>query len=145
MTTIRSLTLAAAVALAASGCGDKTCNDATPPVKQVPAACTAIVGQPLPVPINTCPKCDQGTPTCDVRSNGAGRFTLEPVSQVCDPNSSCPIPNLTSCAALATNCTLTAALTAGLDPAQSYFLDIVTEAGVVTKPLSVGSSATCTF
>jgi hypothetical protein len=66
---------------------------------------------------------------------------------VCDPNSSCPIPNPTSCSALATSCTLSAALTGGLNPGDPYFLDIVTETGVETKPLTVvaaGGTPSCT-
>jgi hypothetical protein len=136
-----SLALSAALALAVAGCGSSnTCTDATPPVANTPSACTAVQGVALTVPINTCPRCDQSTPTCDVRAAGGGRFTLEPVSQVCDPNSSCPIPDPKTCAALATNCTLSSALTSGLAPGTSYFLDIVTEAGVDTKPLTVVAS-----
>jgi hypothetical protein len=142
MTTARTATLALAAALgvAASGCNGK-CNDATPPVASTPSTCTAVAGQDLTVPLHTCPRCDQETPTCDVRATGSGRFTLEPVSQVCDPKS-CPIPNLDSCAALATNCVLTAAMTIGLTPGDPASLDIVTEAGVVTKPLVIASSGT---
>lgn len=149
MTTTRILTLVAAVtaALATTGCPGKTCNDATPPVKQTPAACTAVTGTALTVPLRTCPRCDQAEPTCDVRASGAGRFSLEPVSQVCDPSSSCPIPNLSSCSALATNCVLTAAMTAGLTAGSTYYLDIITETGVETKPLTVASAGSpdCTY
>lgn len=146
MTTTRSLTLAlaAAAAVAAAGCGDQTkCNDATPPVKAVPTTCVAVVGQALTVPINTCPKCDQGTPTCDVRqSQDLSRFTVEPVSQVCDPNSSCPIPDIPSCPAAPAGCVLTGAMTATLNPASTYFIDIVTDTGAVTRSLTVASSGT---
>jgi hypothetical protein len=134
MKTTRSivLTLAAlTVAVAASGCGSKNCGDATPPVKTIPATCVATVGQPLTVPVNTCPKCDQEAPTCDVRDNGGGNFTLEPVSQVCDPQS-CPIPNLSSCSALPTSCVLPASMTAGLSTSSTYHLNITTETGAVT-------------
>jgi hypothetical protein len=148
MTTTRSLALALAVAAFAAGCGDnKNCSDATPPVKNTPASCTAVVGSPLNVPINTCPRCDQATPTCDVHSPGGGAFTLEPVSQVCDPNSSCPIPDIPSCAAAPVQCTLSAALTQTLDPNQSYTLNIVNEnGGVIARPLTVvaSGSAGCT-
>jgi hypothetical protein len=142
MTMTRSLTLAAAVAAAAvlaTGCGSKNCGDATPPVKTIPAACVATVGQPLAVPVNTCPKCDQETPTCDVRDVGGGVFTLEPVSQVCDPKS-CPIPNLQSCAALPTSCVLPASMTAGLNTTSTYHLNIVTETGQVTRDFTVVAS-----
>ena len=143
-----SLALSSALVIAVAGCGsNQSCSDATPVVANTPASCTAVQGAPLTVPLNTCPRCDQSTPTCDVRASGGSRFTLEPVSQVCDPNASCPIPNPTSCAALATNCTLSAALTGGLTPGTPYFLDIVTETGVDTKPLAVvasGGSGGCT-
>lgn len=143
MTPIRSLTLvlAGAAVLAASGCNNN-CNDATPPVKQVPTSCTAVAGQALPVPVNTCPKCDQEPPACDVRAAGGGRFTLEPLSQVCDPQS-CPIPDLNSCAASPLQCVLPATMLASLDtsPSQIYHLDIVTENGqVATRDFTFASS-----
>lgn len=137
----RTLTLAVAAALAfgagltLQGCG-KNCNDATPPVKTIPTSCVAAVGSPLTVPVNTCPKCDQGTPACDVRDAGGGNFTVEPVSQVCDPQS-CPIPDLASCSAQPTDCVLPAAMTAGLSTSSTYHLNIVTETGQVTRDFTV--------
>lgn len=141
MTTTRSylLALAAVLAVAASGCGDKSCGDATPPVKTIPASCVATVGQPLTVPINTCPKCDQEAPTCDVRDVGGGRFTVEPTSQVCDPKS-CPIPNLSSCAAQPTSCVLPGSMTAALSPDQRYYLDIVSDTGQATRDFTAVAS-----
>jgi hypothetical protein len=113
MTTIRSLTLAAAVAtaLAAAGCGSKSCNDQTPPVTQVPtASCAAQTGAQVTVPMHVCPKCDQATPTCLVHAENAaaGLITLEPVSEVCDPNSSCPLVDPNSCPFATLNCQFTA-------------------------------------
>jgi hypothetical protein len=147
-----SLALPAALAVAVAGCGNsKSCTDATPPVAKTPAACTVVQGSALTVPVNTCPRCDQSTPVCDVRAIGGGVFSLEPISQVCDPNSSCPIPNPDTCAALATGCTLSAAMTAPLDPTQPYHLEVQTETGVVGVPLTVLASGStppttpCTF
>lgn len=146
MTTNRTLTVVAAFALALAGCGSKNCNDATPPVKQVPTACTAVVGQNLSVPVDTCPKCDQAAPTCDVRivtGAGATAFTLEPLSQVCDPTS-CPFP-ASSCPIAPVGCVITAQMLAGLDPTGSYQLNIVTDSGqVVTRNLTFGSTSECT-
>jgi hypothetical protein len=142
-TWIRSapLALSSALALAVAGCGStNSCTDATPPVANAPASCTVVQGSAVTVPVHTCPRCDQSTPTCDVRAVGGGVFTLEPISQVCDPNSSCPIPNLSTCAALSTGCTLSGAMTGPLDPAQVYHLDVQTETGVVDVPLTVLAS-----
>lgn len=109
MTTNRALTLAAALAavLTATGCPGKNCNDATPPVSGVPTSCSAAAGTQVTVPIRVCPKCDQATPTCLVHAENAagGRVTLEPVSEVCDPNSSCPIQG--TCLTAPLNCTFT--------------------------------------
>jgi hypothetical protein len=143
---IATLAAAAALAAAASGCGQK-CNDQTPPVAAAPN-CTAIAGAVVPVPIRVCPRCDQGTPSCDVRYNsGSGRFTLEPLAEVCDPNSSCPIVNPSSCPFAPVTCTLTAPA----DSTQAYYLDVITPDGVLTKNLTVLAAGSpppaqaCTF
>jgi hypothetical protein len=108
MTTTRSLTLvfAAAAAVSAAGCGSK-CHDSTPAVSAAPTACTAPAGAPVTVPVHVCPSCDQSMPTCDVRSQG-GTFVLEPVSQVCDQNPSCPIVDPSSCPFQTMDCQFTA-------------------------------------
>lgn len=141
----RSLTLAAAFALglgiAAAGCGNK-CNDQTPPVAGAPN-CQAVAGSPVTVPLRVCPKCDQGTPECLVHLDNVaqGQITLEPVAEVCDPNSSCPIIDPASCQFAPVSCTFTA------PAAGSYNVVVVTPEGPDNRTLTVAAagSSSCTF
>ena len=132
----RSLAIAAALAVAvlAAGCGNK-CNDQTPPVSAVPASCTAVAGSQVSMPVHVCPKCDQGTPTCDAHPLNGGQIVLEPVSEVCDPNSSCPLVDPASCPFATMSCTFTA-------PANpdTYQLVVVTPEGQITRTLTVVAS-----
>lgn len=115
MTTTRALTLAFAFAavLTFTGCPSKNCSDASPPVSQVPAGCTAPTGSKVTVQVRACPKCDQSIPTCLVHAEniGGGSVLLEPVSEVCDPNSGCPISG--TCMTNPLTCTFTAPATPG--------------------------------
>lgn len=138
MTTTRSLTLvlAAAAAVAAAGCGS-TCHDSTPAVSAVPSSCTAPAGAPVTVPVHVCPSCDQSMPTCDVRFQG-GTFVLEPVSQVCDQNPSCPIVDPSSCPFQTMDCQFTAP-TPGGGPS-SFPVVVVTSGPQVQFTLTVSGS-----
>ncbi len=146
MTMTRKLTLAAAfvAALAVAGCGSsKNCNDAATAVSQAPSSCSAPVGSQVTVPLHVCPRCDQGTPTCDVRVQ-AGTIYVEPVAEVCDPNSSCPIVNPASCPFAALNCTFTAPAP---DASNTFTVVVVTPDSQLTFPLTVtnGGAGTCTL
>lgn len=139
MTTTRVLTLAAAAAavLATTGCPGKNCNDQTPPVSQVPSGtCSVQAGATVTVPMHVCPKCDQGTPTCMVHTENAagGVITLEPVAEVCDPNSSCPLVDPASCPFATLNCQFTA-------PASSVTISVVTPGNPETFQLAVTSGS----
>lgn len=133
-TRIATLAVAAALAATAAGCGDK-CNEQTPPVSQVPPGCTANAGAAIQVGIHVCPKCDQGVPTCVVRAENAagGQILLEPVSEVCDPQS-CPLPNLNTCPFATMNCAIP-----GL-PAGAYTLVVNTPGAPENIPLTVVAS-----
>jgi hypothetical protein len=143
MNMTRALTLAAAVAavLTATGCPGKNCNDATPPVGTLntSASCTAQPGAPVTVKFHVCQKCDQATPTCIVHAEnaGQGQIVLEPVSEVCDPNSSCPIIDPASCSIPTLDCKFTA-------PANNARVTIVTPTGQETFPLVVSATGTGT-
>ena len=113
---------AAALALAAAGCGDK-CNDQTPPVKAVPD-CEVVEGTAVTVPVQVCPRCDQASPRCIVHVD-ATQIQLEPLSEVCDPSSSCPIVDPVSCQFAPLSCTFTAP-PASADP---YQIVVVTPDG----------------
>jgi hypothetical protein len=112
MTTTRALTLAFAFAavLTFTGCPSKNCSDANPAVSAVPTGCSAEAGAQVTVPVRVCPRCDQAAPTCQVSTSGiaAGAVTVEPVSEVCDPSSSCDI--VPSCLTNALECTFTASM-----------------------------------
>jgi len=130
-----SLALSAALALAVAGCGsNNTCVDATPPVSAVPGACSAQSGAAVTVPVHVCPKCDQSMPTCVVHPENGGQILVEPVSQVCDPNSSCPIVDPASCPFATLNCQLTA------PPAGSYTILVNTPENPDTIPFTVTSA-----
>jgi hypothetical protein len=132
----RTLVLAAAsaLALAAAGCGDNKCKDETPAVSQVPASCTAVAGSTVTMPVHVCPKCDQGTPTCDAHPLNGGQIVLEPISQVCDPNSSCPLVDPASCPFATMSCSFPAPAVG------SYNLVVVTPEGTIQRPLTVVAS-----
>lgn len=142
----RTLVLAAAFALAlalvAAGCGDNKCNDETPAVSQVPASCTAVAGSTVTMPVHVCPKCDQGTPTCDAHPLNGGQIVLEPISQVCDPNSSCPLVDPESCPFATMSCSFPAPATPN-----NYQLVIVTPEGTIQRTLTVvaSGSTSCGF
>lgn len=116
MTRTRTLSLAAAAALAFAagiamqGCG-KSCGDQTPTVGVVnnAASCSAPAGALVTVSFHVCPKCDQGTPSCIVHADNAaaGQITLEPVAEVCDPQS-CPLVDANTCLLPTLDCQFTA-------------------------------------
>jgi hypothetical protein len=126
----------ATVSLLAAGCGGSSstsCSDQTPPVSAAPASCTALTGTKVTVPVRVCPRCDQATPTCLVHTENvsSGQITLEPVSQVCDPSTSCPPVDPASCSFQALACEFTA-------PAPgSYQLIVATPANPLATPLNV--------
>jgi hypothetical protein len=123
---------AAALAVLATGCPGKNCGDQTPPVSQAPASCSAQAGAQVTVPLHVCPKCDQASPTCLVRTDVAGGvITLEPVSEVCDPSSSCPLVDPASCPFATLNCAFTA------PPASGYSVTVVTPSAPIQFPLTV--------
>lgn len=141
----RSLMLAAlalALGVAAAGCG-KTCNDQTPTVSGA-QNCQAVAGSPVTMQLHVCPKCDQGTPECLVHLDnvGSGQISLEPVAEVCDPNSSCPLVDPASCPFAALNCTFTAPATPG-----PYTVVVVTPEGPDQRTLTVvaSGSTSCGF
>ena len=136
-----SLAAAAGLALAAAGCGS-TCSDQTPPLKSAPS-CEVLVSSQITVPLNVCPRCDQAAPRCLVHldQESLGQITLEPVSEVCDPSTSCPTVDPTTCPATPLGCTFTAPGS----PA-TYQLIVATPAGVEQRTLTViasGSPAGC--
>jgi hypothetical protein len=128
---------AGALALVAAGCGQK-CSDQTPPLKAAPS-CEVLASAPVTVPLAVCPRCDQGSPRCLVHLEQAsqGQITLEPVSEVCDPSSSCPTVDPTSCPATPLACSFTAPAA----PA-SYQLIVATPSGVEERTLTVIASGT---
>jgi hypothetical protein len=135
---VLGLAAAATLAVVATGCPGKNCGDETPPVSQAPASCSAQAGAQVTVPLHVCPKCDQATPTCLVRMDAAGGvITLEPVSEVCDPSSSCPIVDPSSCPFATLDCSFTAPAAAG------YSVTVVTPSAPIQFPLTVsgGGSA----
>lgn len=113
--TIRNATLAAALALAlaATGCGEK-CNDEIPITTDMQESCTAVAGQPVTVQLRACPRCDQGTPRCEVRMEHVGSqqdpgyIQLEPLSEVCEPTSGCPLVDPATCPFEPVSCTFVA-------------------------------------
>lgn len=115
MTTTRALTLAlaAAAVITTTGCPSKNCSDASPQVSAAPTACTASTGSKVTVPVRVCPKCDQSTPTCVVHADNiaAGSVLIEPITEVCDPNSGCPING--TCLTNPLSCSFTAPAAAG--------------------------------
>ncbi len=142
---MRTRTAAFAVTAAAlgilAGCGDNKCNDQTPPISAVPS-CTAGAETQVSVPINVCPRCDQGPTTCTVdlasaNPMGGNAIELVPLSPVCEANSSCPIVDPASCPAAAVNCTFTTPATLG-----SYTLVVITPEGtqVPNKTFNVAAS-----
>ncbi len=145
MTMTRALPLAAAVAavLTATGCPGKNCNDATPPVGTLntSGSCTAQPGAPVTVKFHVCPKCDQAAPTCIVHAENAaaGQITLEPVAEVCDPNSSCPIITAPSCTLPTLDCSFTAPTSTG-----NVNVTIVTPTGQESFQLAVSATGTGT-
>jgi len=142
---IRTATLAAALGLVVAGCGDNpTCNDQTPPISGVPS-CEAVAGTSVTVPLRVCPRCDQSAPRCAVHMENVGSFAiqLEPLSEVCEANSSCPLVDPLSCPFAPVNCTFTAP-SAGI-----YTLVVIDPAGqqIPNKQLTViagGTPAACT-
>jgi len=144
MTTTRTLTLAAAfvAVLGVAGCGSsKNCNDTTPPVGNLntSVSCAAQAGAPVTVSFHVCPKCDQASPTCIVHAQdaAAGQITLEPVSEVCDPNSSCPIITPESCLLPTLSCRFTAPSTTS-----PVNVTIVTPTGNESFSLAISGSGT---
>jgi hypothetical protein len=136
-----AIVVALAAALGAAGCGSKGCNDATPPVGTLNTSggCTAQAGAPVTVSFHVCPLCDQGPASCIVHAENAaaGTITLEPVSEVCDPNSSCPIITAPSCTIPTLNCQFTAPATSS-----PVTVTIVTPTGQETFQLAVSGSGT---
>ena len=136
---IRTATLAAALGLAAAGCGDNpTCNDQTPPVKNV-QNCTVAEGAPVTVQIQTCPRCDQSSPRCLVHLENVGSHSiqLEALSEVCDASSSCPIVDPLTCPASPLSCTFTAPAASG----SPYDVVVVTpDASTINRTLTVVAS-----
>ncbi len=110
---IGSVVVAVGLAAFAAGCGSDKCKDESPPLSSTQPAqsCTVEVSSPVTVQIHACPRCDQGTPECLVHFDSATQITLEPSSQVCDPNSSCPVGG--NCQVAPLNCTFTAPSTPG--------------------------------
>jgi hypothetical protein len=136
------LALSAALAVLAAGCGSSnSCTDATPEVSAVPASCTAVAGSSVTMPVHVCPKCDQSFPACDVHPLNGTQLVLEPVSQVCDPNSSCPVVDPATCPFATLNCTFTA------PAAGTYQLVVVTPEGATQRDLVVvaSGSTSCGF
>jgi hypothetical protein len=136
----RKLIVAAALAaaLAVEGCGSsKNCNDSATAVSQAPTSCAAQVGAQVTVPLHVCPKCDQGTPTCDVRAQ-AGTIFVEPVAPVCDPNSSCPLVDPASCPFSALNCQFTAPPP---DTSNTFTVVVITPDSQITFPLTVSTGS----
>jgi hypothetical protein len=136
------LALSAALAVVAAGCGsNKSCTDATPEVSAVPASCSAVAGASVTVPLHVCPRCDQSFPACDVHPLNGSQLVLEPVSQVCDPNSSCPLVDPASCPFSTLNCTFTA------PGPGTYQLVVVTPEGATQRDLVVvaSGSTSCGF
>ena len=107
---ISAAALAAVLAVMASGCGDK-CNDETPPVRAngLPTCPSMAAGVPVTVQLGVCPRCDQGSPRCEVRLEnvGSGAIQLEPLSEVCEASSSCPIVDPASCPLTPLTCAFT--------------------------------------
>jgi hypothetical protein len=128
-----TLAVALAAALAACGSPGAQCGDQTPPVSAAPASCTAVTGTKVTVPVRVCPRCNQATPTCLVHAENAsgGQITLEPVSEVCDPSTSCPVVDPATCSFQALSCEFTA-------PAPgSYQLVVATPGNPLDTPLTV--------
>ena len=141
----RSLTLAAlavALAVTAAGCGNK-CNDQTPPVAGA-QNCTVAPGSSVTVQVRVCPKCDQGTPTCLVHLENvaASQISLEPVSEVCDANSGCPLVDPATCQTSPLNCSFTAPAATG-----DYNVVVVTESAPEQRTLRVAATGpySCSF
>ena len=132
------LASAAFAALAASGCG-ADCSTQTPPIVSVPTCSGMAAGATVTVNVKVCPRCDQETPTCsvDLSEVSSGIIRLEPRSQVCNPRSSCPTVNPSSCPATGVDCTFTA------PPPDNYSILVVDENGQPTQqPFIVSGSAT---
>ena len=96
------------------------------------------------MPLHVCPRCDQASPQCLVHMEnvGGGQIALEPVSEVCDANSSCPIVDPASCQFAALNCTFTAPSTPG-----PYTVVVATPSGSISRNLTVVAAgpASCAF
>jgi hypothetical protein len=141
---LRTATFAAAATLGllAAGCGDDKCNDQTPPISTTGVPdCTAAAGTTVSVPIRVCPKCDQGTPRCEVHMDVANSaIQLEPLSEVCEASSSCPIVDPSTCPASPVTCTFTAPPAAG----SPYDLVVITPDGQqLSGTLTIGAGSGC--
>jgi hypothetical protein len=72
-----------------------------------------------------------------VRADVAGGvITLEPVSEVCDPSSSCPIVDPSSCPFATLDCSFTAP-----SAATSYSVTVVTPGAPIQFPLTVSAAS----
>jgi hypothetical protein len=133
----------AAVALAAVGCGSSTnCPAETPKVDQV-QSCTVAPGGSVSVKLNICPTCNQTAASCtaDLTQLGTSNIILlDPLTEACEPATSCPSP---SCAPNGATCTFNAPTTPG-----DYTLQVYDPATNSTKhgTLTVASGPTsCQF
>ncbi len=105
---IRTTALAAALGLAAAGCGKESCPTESPQVTTV-GNCSATSGQSVSFPVRLCPTCNQTLTSCDadLSAVGSGTIFLNPVVEACSNANSCP----PSCAPNPATCTFTAPTT----------------------------------
>lgn len=91
---IATLAIAAAVALASSGCNEPCKSENVDVVQEsVPASCPGMAaGAPVTVSFEVCVRCNEATPTCKVDAQGGG-ILLDPMAEACDDSSSCPLPS----------------------------------------------------
>lgn len=140
---IGNLVAVAGLAAFVAGCGsDSSCKDESPPLAVDPVTvCPAVKpNQQVTATVKACPRCDQGTPTCLVHVDSATQITLEPNSQVCDANASCPIVDPASCQAAPLTCTFTAP---ALADGQTFFVNVISPSGTIQEQITVQSNATC--
>jgi hypothetical protein len=109
----RNAAVAAALVLAAAGCGEDSCPTETPQVSALAGSCVQVANQPVSYPVRLCPTCNQTGVTCDVDMSavgpGSGDIFLDPKVEACTSANTCP----PTCDLNSITCAFTAPATPG--------------------------------
>ena len=130
------LTLAAALAFLAAGCGSSSDCTLTPELARAPTSCML---PPLTAVVVNVRWCNCGAATvCKVTDEGSGIFELEPQVNSCD--ASCPA-NPNNCPFDSVQCTFQSP-----DSGNNYHLYVISGQSYADVPMTVtgGAPSTCT-